>query len=176
MNFDTFTNLFHKKYDSEERKNRALLNFLFNQRDITEHNEKYEEGLVSFTRAPCEYSDMTEDEVNTLVNGFTKPSYEDSEGDFTLDEDDSLVGEYEDENLNEEIVDYHVEDDQEIIDEVDQLDENYIAEYDQKRRKRQINNRRVKRQSTEDPRTLDYVVEGYLNDIQDQGVCGSCWR
>lgn len=112
-------------------ENRALLNFLFNQRDIDEHNEKYEEGLETFSRGPCEYSDLTQDEVNTFVNGFVKPM-----------------------NLEVNFDDDHEEEEDEVSD---------IHE----RKKRNIN---------EDPVDLNYIDEGYVNDIQDQGLCGSCYR
>lgn len=50
-----------------------MLNFLINQREINQHNLKYEAGLVSFSRAVWENSDLTAREVNSLMNGFKRP-------------------------------------------------------------------------------------------------------
>lgn len=116
---------------------------------------------MTFTRAPSQYSDMTQDEVNDLVNCFTKPNFEDSEGEFGLED-----GEYDDrfgENLYEDNANG----------EIDGEDGQFV---EKRRKKRQLNDQGVKREEREDPQNLDYVNEGYLNDIQDQGICGSCWR
>lgn len=77
---------------------------------------------MSFTQSPSEYSDMTSDEVNLLVNGFIPP------------------------NLHENFLNY---------------DEEEEEDYDYHRRR--------KRQIKKDPEYLNYVEEGYLNFIQDQG-------
>lgn len=50
-----------------------MLKFLINQREIKEHNLRYEAGLVSFSRAVWEYSDLTTEEVNEFMNGFIRP-------------------------------------------------------------------------------------------------------
>lgn len=77
---------------------------------------------MSFVRGLCEFSDLTTDEMNRIVNKFVKPKIDESE---------------------------------------------------RKRRKRNPQKLRSKRQ---DPSSLNYVDEGYVNPVVNQGLCGSCWR
>lgn len=76
LNFDKFTKLFNKTYETLDLENSALLNFLHNQREILSHNEKYKKGLTSFIRGLCEFSDLSAEDMNRIVNKFVKPESE----------------------------------------------------------------------------------------------------
>lgn len=71
--FDVFKDVFNKKYDSVFKEQKALLNFLSNEREIKEHNAKYLLGAKSYKRALWKHSDLTSIDVNSIMNGFIRP-------------------------------------------------------------------------------------------------------
>lgn len=71
--FDVFKVDNNKIYDSIFDEQTALLNFLFNQREIQQHNLQYELGLVTFVRSLWKFSDMLAADVNKYMNGFIRP-------------------------------------------------------------------------------------------------------
>jgi cathepsin L len=88
LNFNVFSETFNKTYPSEGAKKHALLNFLFNQRLIDNHNSKFKSGLVTFTLGLSEYSDLSIEEANEKLNRFIRPNTDYFESDDDDDDDE----------------------------------------------------------------------------------------
>lgn len=73
MTFDMFKETFKKTYKNVGAEQKALQNFVLNQKEISRHNIEYTAGKVSYTRALWEYSDLSTEEVNKHMNGFVRP-------------------------------------------------------------------------------------------------------
>lgn len=73
ITFDMFKEMFEKTYQNAGAEQKALQNFLFNQKDINRHNVQYTAGNVLYSRALWEHSDLSTEEVNKYMNGFIRP-------------------------------------------------------------------------------------------------------
>ncbi|KAJ6642017.1 Cathepsin L, partial [Pseudolycoriella hygida] len=59
-----------KSYETEGEETTRKLAFMENKRLIAEHNEKFERGEVTYEMGLNEYSDMSAEEFNRVMNGF----------------------------------------------------------------------------------------------------------
>lgn len=59
-----------KNYENAAEEQARMNNFLDNLKEITEHNELFKSGAVSFEKGLNEYSDMSHDEFNSAMNGY----------------------------------------------------------------------------------------------------------
>ncbi|RZC34123.1 Inhibitor I29 domain containing protein, partial [Asbolus verrucosus] len=60
---------FDKKYDDETEENSRKELFVKNLLRIEEHNEKYKQGLVTFTMGINQFSDLTKEEMKKFTCG-----------------------------------------------------------------------------------------------------------
>lgn len=61
---------YSKTYQNETEENRRKAVFLENKNKITEHNELFEKGLVTYKMGLNKYSDLTADEFRSRMNGY----------------------------------------------------------------------------------------------------------
>lgn len=73
LTFDMFKEVFKKTYATADAEQKALENFLFNQKDINRHNAEFAAGRVPYLRGLWDYSDLSSEEVNKYMNGFKRP-------------------------------------------------------------------------------------------------------
>jgi C1A family cysteine protease len=64
---------FSKEYATEEEEEAAMAKYFENKAKIEEHNKKFEEGEVTFTRGLFKYSDLTPEEKQKYLTGLAVP-------------------------------------------------------------------------------------------------------
>jgi hypothetical protein len=89
--FDVFKKLFNKTYSSVLKEQKALLNYLVNQRDIKVHNLKFKSGAATFNRELWELSDLSAQDVNTFLNRFIRPVEAKAAKNNDEDEDEEII-------------------------------------------------------------------------------------
>jgi C1A family cysteine protease len=71
--FKEWEQYFSKEYATEEEEEAAMAKYLENKAKIEEHNKKFEEGEVTFTRGLFKYSDLTPEEKQKYLTGLAVP-------------------------------------------------------------------------------------------------------
>lgn len=64
----TFKNTFEKSYNSSEEEFRRLIIYQNNVKEIEEHNKKFKEGKVTFTKGINQFTDWTNEEWNAFLS------------------------------------------------------------------------------------------------------------
>lgn len=72
--FEKFQKEHSKKYSPKEYKQRKEI-FQANVEKISKHNEKYNNGQESYYMEINEFTDMTQEEVNSYINGNFTPNW-----------------------------------------------------------------------------------------------------
>lgn len=59
---------------------------------------------------------------------------------------------------------------------MNQIVNKFVKPESHNRKKRSPQDKSAKVSKRENPTSLNYVEEGYVNPVMNQGLCGSCWR
>lgn len=68
----------NKTYETAEKELARMKVFMENAKKIAKHNERFKNGEVTDEKGINEYSDMSEEEFNSIMNGFEDKDDEDS--------------------------------------------------------------------------------------------------
>lgn len=63
-----------KQYATHAEENHRFRIFVDHKHKIAEHNRQYENGMVSFQMGLNRYSDMSQDEFRSRLNGYKSDS------------------------------------------------------------------------------------------------------